>query len=504
MLNSPMSESDQPAIAGGRPHSATTPGRCVAMKATWKPQTKKPPVSRRKLGSRPASRTACFSVFELLADPESFWCLPRSGQASGTMASERSPSTVRAPAQPSVPPRSTASGAMMNWPSEPPALTMPVARPRFSGGSTRATDDMSTPRPAMPLPPADTTPMSTINIQAVVAYGVSTVPSMTSRPPMAMTRPVPYLSANAPATGCVTPHMSCAQANARLIDAMPRPVAELIWPMKSATDWRTPKTTAKTSPAAAMIPRCLLVKGSSPARSSLPFSSQVVCTLIEYDGRHIRHAKKSSSGGAANELACGLADRPGKMRVIGRARKDQGAHHGRGERHRLFVGGALSPIRELPLEQPDQLLDPPARRPAYLRLLARHFAAGCRDRAAPALLGRDHVPVGKVGVHQGEELLPGLRRSDGPAQALVRVGAGLLDRRCEERIARLEVGIEAAVGEAGFLHDVGYADTLVAVLSDGACGCAQDPSARLFLFGTRFDRIHYDDYHIKDARPSQA
>jgi len=105
----------------------------------------------------------------------------------------------------------------------------------------------------MPLPPAETTPMRRISIQVLVACGVSTVPIMISTPPMAMTRPVPYLSANAPAIGCVTPHMSCAQANARLIEAMPRPVAELIGPMKSATDWRTPKTSAKTSPAAAMM-----------------------------------------------------------------------------------------------------------------------------------------------------------------------------------------------------------------------------------------------------------
>ena len=164
------------------------------------------------------------------------------------------PSTVSAPTQPSVPPSSTASGATRNWPNEPPALTMPLARPRFSGGSARATEDMSTPRPAMPLPPAETMPMRRISVQVVLAYGVSTVPSITSTPPMAMTRPVPYLSANAPAIGCVMPHMSCAQANARLMAAMPSPVAELIGPMKSATDWRTPKISANTSPAATMMP----------------------------------------------------------------------------------------------------------------------------------------------------------------------------------------------------------------------------------------------------------
>jgi hypothetical protein len=46
--------------------------------------------------------------------------------------------------------------------------------------------------------------------------------------------------------------MSCAEAKARLIAAMPRPVAELSGPMKSACDWRTPKSSANTEAAAAI------------------------------------------------------------------------------------------------------------------------------------------------------------------------------------------------------------------------------------------------------------
>src|SRR5467141_3608027 len=216
MLKRPMSESDHAPTAGGSPHSATTPGRCVAMKATWKPQTKKPAVRSRKLGSFQASRTAALMVFSTAATPGACSCLPRRTQASGTMAS-------------------------------------------FSGGTARATADISTPSPAMPPPPAATTPIRSTSIQVLVAWGVSTVPIMTSTAPAAMTRPVPYLSAAAPAIGCVMPHMSCAQANARLIAAMPRPVAELSEPMKSATDWRTPKMSANTSPAATMIQICLRV-----------------------------------------------------------------------------------------------------------------------------------------------------------------------------------------------------------------------------------------------------
>src|ERR1044071_209482 len=72
MLKRPMSESDQAPTAGGRPQSATTPGRCVAMKATWKPQTKNPAVRRRKLRSRDAARPASPRLAEVFG-----FALPR-------------------------------------------------------------------------------------------------------------------------------------------------------------------------------------------------------------------------------------------------------------------------------------------------------------------------------------------------------------------------------------------------------------------------------------------
>ena len=42
MLNSPTMPSAHAPTVGDNWHEATTPGRCVARKATWKPQTKKP------------------------------------------------------------------------------------------------------------------------------------------------------------------------------------------------------------------------------------------------------------------------------------------------------------------------------------------------------------------------------------------------------------------------------------------------------------------------------
>ena len=47
MLNKPISARDQALTAGGSSQLATMPGRCVAMKATWKPQVKNPAVSSR-------------------------------------------------------------------------------------------------------------------------------------------------------------------------------------------------------------------------------------------------------------------------------------------------------------------------------------------------------------------------------------------------------------------------------------------------------------------------
>ena len=101
-----------------------------------------------------------------------------------------------------------ASGAMMNWPNEPPAFTTPVATPRRSVGISRAVAAISTEGPAMPAPPAASTPMAKMRPQVVVMNGVRNVPSATSSTPTNSTRPAPTRSATAPAKGCVSPHQS--------------------------------------------------------------------------------------------------------------------------------------------------------------------------------------------------------------------------------------------------------------------------------------------------------
>ena len=118
----------------------------------------------------------------------------------------------------------------MNWPNDPPALTMPLAMPRFSGGMSRVVAAISTDGPAMPAPPAARMPMAKISPTVVVMCGISAVPTATISTPATMALPAPTRSASMPANGWVSPHHNCPKANARLMLARPRPVWVLIVP----------------------------------------------------------------------------------------------------------------------------------------------------------------------------------------------------------------------------------------------------------------------------------
>src|SRR5205814_6039125 len=61
------------------------------------------------------------------------------------------------------------------------------------------------------------------------------------------------------------------------------------------------------------------------------------------------------------------------------------------------------------------------------------------------------------------------------------LGTGAVRRLGEHRLARSEVGVEAAVREASLLHDVGDAGAIVATAPDGACGGLDDTFVRDFL-----------------------
>jgi hypothetical protein len=77
-------------------------------------------------------------------------------------------SACSAPTQPRLAVSAAASGAMRNWPNEPPALTTPVASPRRSGGIRRLVAAISTEGPAMPAPPAARMPSAKIRPQVLV------------------------------------------------------------------------------------------------------------------------------------------------------------------------------------------------------------------------------------------------------------------------------------------------------------------------------------------------
>ena len=66
-------------------------------------------------------------------------------------------------------------------------------------------------------------------------------------------------------------------------------------------------------------------------------------------------------------------------------------------------------------------------------------------------------------------------------QALVQSAPGALKRFDKQRIARIEVGVEAAVRETGFLHHVGHTDTPVALPANRTRGGTDDALVRIFF-----------------------
>ena len=62
----------------------------------------------------------------------------------------------------------------------------------------------------------------------------------------------------------------------------------------------------------------------------------------------------------------------------------------------------------------------------------------------------------------------------GQRHGLGAVASRAFERLDQQGIARIEMGIEAAVRESGFLHDIGHAHTGVAALADRASGHGDD------------------------------
>jgi hypothetical protein len=89
-------------------------------------------------------------------------------KAAGSDSNTTSASTCIAPAQPKDSISMPAIGAIRNWPKELPVFTTPKAMPRLSGTIKRVAEGISTAGPAMPAPPAASTPTATISPSVLV------------------------------------------------------------------------------------------------------------------------------------------------------------------------------------------------------------------------------------------------------------------------------------------------------------------------------------------------
>ncbi len=152
MLARPTRVSAAAASQDGKPRSARKAGRWTAMKARWKPHTKKPAVSSQKLGIRRASSNASRTVC-CVAPGSAGAGRPATPAASGTIISAVAARMVRLATQPAPWIRALTKGRAANWPIDPPIEAMPSARLRFSGGAARPTVPRMTEKP-QPLSPS--------------------------------------------------------------------------------------------------------------------------------------------------------------------------------------------------------------------------------------------------------------------------------------------------------------------------------------------------------------
>jgi len=93
------------------------------------------------------------------------------------------------------------------------------------------------------------------------------------------------------------------------------------------------------------------------------------------------------------------------------------------------------------------------------------------------------VAIRKIGVDQRAKHahLLDAARFDAASHGGRTVTPGALERLDQQRVARLEVGVKAAVRQPGLLHHVGHADTGVAVAPDRPRGDFDDALVRVFL-----------------------
>src|SRR2546427_87372 len=86
-----------------------------------------------------------------------------------------------------------------------------------------------------------------------------------------------------------------------------------------------------------------------------------------------------------------------------------------------------------------------------------------------------------IGPYHGRERLLWRRADDDALHPRHAFTAGTVGGLGEHRLARREMGVEAAVRQPGVLHDVGDAGAVVAAAPDGTRGGIDDAIVRSFL-----------------------
>src|SRR5467141_1750879 len=126
----------------------------------------------------------------------------------------------------------------------------PAAKARRSGARFRAVAPISIEKLPAPAPADISRPRVTTSPACELTNGAAAVPAASNRPPATTTGTGPWRSASAPNTGCTAPQTNCPIASARLILAMPRPVAVFSGERYRPIDCRTPKVTIRIAAAA--------------------------------------------------------------------------------------------------------------------------------------------------------------------------------------------------------------------------------------------------------------
>src|SRR5690606_2377067 len=109
--------------------------------------------------------------------------------------------TTNAADQPTFCKSKRVEGNMINWPKDPAALAIPIARLRFSGGAARPTADNNTGNDVADRARPRINPTLRLSSSPVELTAIRSRPIAYKAPPTATTILLPYLSANAPVIG---------------------------------------------------------------------------------------------------------------------------------------------------------------------------------------------------------------------------------------------------------------------------------------------------------------